>query len=219
MDHHDRCRLREQNLAFFSRVGAGVSHEMRNVLSIIGEYAGLLDDLLVAADRGRPLDHEKLKGLAANIARQVKKGTEGMARFSRFAHAADQATATVDLTSLLENTADLARRHASVAGGTIELQLPVASVPVQTNPFSLQHVVFESLQRMLTPADEARPVTIGLAKQDGQAVITVSRDAADDGEAPGDWAPLTTLVNELGGRIEVSRAQEKRRLTITLPAE
>ena len=39
-------RLREEDLAFFGRIGADVSHDMRNVLSVIGEYAGLLDDLL-----------------------------------------------------------------------------------------------------------------------------------------------------------------------------
>ena len=63
MDEKIRRQLREQNLAFFGMISAGMSHEMRNVLSIIGEYAGLLDDFLVAAERGAPLDSDKLRRL------------------------------------------------------------------------------------------------------------------------------------------------------------
>ena len=40
---------------------------MRNVLSVIGEYAGLLDDLLTLAEKGKALDHAQLKKLSANI--------------------------------------------------------------------------------------------------------------------------------------------------------
>ena len=46
------CRLREEELAFFAKIGADITHEMRNVLSIVGENAGLLDDQLALA-RGR----------------------------------------------------------------------------------------------------------------------------------------------------------------------
>ena len=69
-------RHRAQELAFFGEIGASVSHEMRNVLSVVAEYAGLLDDLLVGAEGGKPLDPVRLKKLATGITRQVAKGAE-----------------------------------------------------------------------------------------------------------------------------------------------
>ena len=66
MNEDLHSRLRQEDLAFFGMMGAEVSHEMRNVLSIISEYAGLLDDLLRLAEKGKALDHVRLKKLSAN---------------------------------------------------------------------------------------------------------------------------------------------------------
>lgn len=51
-----------------------VSHELKNVLAIVNENAGLLDDLLLLAAKGKPLNPERLQRLAVNIHGQ---GTTG----------------------------------------------------------------------------------------------------------------------------------------------
>ena len=43
VSEESRLSFGEEDLAFFGRVGTDVSHEMRNVLSVLGECAGLLD--------------------------------------------------------------------------------------------------------------------------------------------------------------------------------
>jgi hypothetical protein len=37
--------LGRQGLQFFGKISASVSHEIKNVLAVIGENAGLLEDL------------------------------------------------------------------------------------------------------------------------------------------------------------------------------
>ena len=82
MSGQPHLRVCREDLAFFGKIGADVSHDMRNVLSIVGENAGLLDDQLALAESGKALDYEKLKKLSARITRQVTRGTQTMERFS-----------------------------------------------------------------------------------------------------------------------------------------
>ena len=41
-------------LQFFGKVSASIAHEIKNVLAIINENAGLLEDLTFAARKERP---------------------------------------------------------------------------------------------------------------------------------------------------------------------
>ena len=213
--HH---RLREEDLAFFGRIGADVSHDMRNVLSIIGEYAGLLDDLLGLSENGRPLDYAKLRGISANISRQVREGTELMGRFSRFAHAADEPTASFDLTELTRNVAALARRHVTLAGCTLEVELPDGAIPVSANPFRLQHAVFSVIQLILEFLEKGKVATIRLVAYGPAAVISVSGNATTGcGELSGRIVHLSAVMNELKGNVKPSRTDGVLALNLSIP--
>jgi len=212
------CRLREQELAFFAKIGADISHEMRNVLSIVSENAGLLDDQLALA-RGRKVpDPEKLKRVAARIDRQVKKGIEVMERFSRFAHAADDRRASIDLTALVEDVTVLVQRHVRHLGGSLAKALPVEPLPIMTNPFSLQHALFCCLQMVWQCADRSEPVRVELSNQKTSAILTVSGAAAPDGdELPPCLAELSVAVNEVEASVDTRCADGVFSLTLTLP--
>jgi len=214
-------RLREEELAFFGRIGADVSHEMRNVLSVIGEYAGLLDDLLTGAADGRSLDVVKLKTLSAKITRQVRNGTAAMERFSRFAHATDEKTASFDLTALTANMAALAERPAKLAGCRLETELPAKTIPVRANPFSLQYAVFSGIQLIIESLESGPLATIELATRGPAAVISISASTAAGGGGgfSGDISQLAAVMNELKGTIETSCADRAISLILTIPIQ
>jgi C4-dicarboxylate-specific signal transduction histidine kinase len=211
---HRRC---EEDLAFFGRIGADVSHEMRNVLSIVGEYAGLMDDLLSLAKGRKGLDEAKLNELCAKITRQVGRGTEVMERFSRFAHAADEETASFDLASLVGNTAALARRRVALAGCTLEAELPRQAIPVRSNAFRLQHAVYYAIERVLESLESGQSLTIELAAQGPRAAIRVSGGAARDDGLPGRALRLSAVMEELGGNVETSREGDVLSVMLTIP--
>ena len=56
MSERGAPRERQDDIAFFGAVTAGLSHELKNVLATINELSGLQDDLQLLARRGRPLD-------------------------------------------------------------------------------------------------------------------------------------------------------------------
>ncbi|MGA6927645.1 MAG: hypothetical protein WBY88_18290, partial [Desulfosarcina sp.] len=60
-----------EGVRFFGEMSASISHEIKNVLAIIHENAGLLQDLLMMSEKGLPLSSERLSRLAQSILRQV----------------------------------------------------------------------------------------------------------------------------------------------------
>jgi len=213
--HLRACR---EELAFFGKIGADVTHEMRNVLSIVGENAGLLDDQLALAENGKPLDHEKLKQLSARITRQVARGTRIMERFSRFAHAADEEAASSDMTAITETVAAMAQRHVVLAGCRLEADLPDEAIHVTANPFSLQHAVFSAIELILDSLENGQVVTIKLAGRGAAAVMSVSGSVTGGGELSGRISRLSAVINELEGSVETSRENGVLSLTLTIPA-
>ena len=217
LPHH---RVAEEGLAFFGRVGADISHEMRNSLSIIGEYAGLLNDLLVMAEKGKPLDHAKLKELSVRIAKQVRRGTESMERFSRFAHAADEQAASCDLAAIVGNVVALAQRRAALAGCKLEVQLPDQMIPVAANPFVMQQAVFSAIELMLEFQEVDAVATITVLAEASTAAITISGNAPVDGSGlPDQLSQLTVIMKELQGSVDAYRAEGVLSLALTVPIQ
>jgi len=213
--HLSACR---EGLAFFGKIGADVTHEMRNVLSIVGENAGLLDDQLALAENGKSLDHENLKKLSARITRQVARGTRTMERFSRFAHAADEEAASSDMTAITETVAVLAERHVVLAGCTLEADLPDEAIRVTANPFSLQHAVFSAIELILESLENGQVVTVKLVSRGATAVMSVSGSVAAGDELSGRISRLSAVINELEGSVETSREHGVLSLILTIPA-
>ena len=74
---------------FFGQVSASFTHEMQNVLAIIRESSGLLEDLFAFAGPKDWAHLEKFNRSLQGIQNQVSRGLELMKRLNRFAHAPD----------------------------------------------------------------------------------------------------------------------------------
>ena len=210
---------REEDLAFFGRIAADVSHDMRNVLSVISEYSGLMDDLLGLAERGSAPDCAKLRQLCAKTAQKLRDGTETMERFSRFAHAADEPTAPCDLTAVTETIAALARRRVALAGSRMEVDLPAKVIAVTTGLFALQHVLFAAIELVVESLDDGAPVHIKLAAEGPAAVITISGSAACAADLSHRTAQFAAALDQLKGKIETAWTAGIRSLFVTIPLD
>jgi phosphoglycerate-specific signal transduction histidine kinase len=130
--------VKANELAFFGKIAASVTHELRNVLAVINETNGLMADLL-AMMREAPFPYrEKFQRSVQKIEEQVRRGVEITSRFNRFAHSMDQACADIDLNSIVTQTVSLAQRLAALRN--VELKGSVCDHPVMlfTNAFRIQ---------------------------------------------------------------------------------
>jgi signal transduction histidine kinase len=82
-------RYTYDGLAFFGRVNASISHELKNVMAIISETAGLLGDLSDMAATGSPVPPDMLKSCTGSIMEEIQRGFTVIRQMNRFAHSID----------------------------------------------------------------------------------------------------------------------------------
>lgn len=193
----------KEGLAFFGKMSACISHEIKNHLAIINEQTGLLGDLLAMAKRGRSLDTARLKELAQDISGQVNRADQAVKSLNRLAHSVDEPHCLLDLNETVGLLVSISTRTASVKGLRLEMDFPTSSVKVESSPFFLMCIVFLYLDMAMSASNE------------GQATMSV-RDMGDLGQI--------TISGSFEDRIQSSEAvpapirvlQEKLGLTVDL---
>ena len=210
--------LSNDKLTFFGAITASLSHELKNVLATIGEFSGLLDDLVAVANTGKPLSPERLQRICGRIAAQIERG-EGLVRnLNKFAHTVDEAWAPVDLSQLIVDITTLSRRFATLKQVKLETVLPDTPTVVTTDSFSCQHAIFLCLDMALRVATDTRSITVSLTGADGAATIEIAsadplaRSSAPDAEV----RLLETLVAQIRSKVEWIAEPGRDRIALTL---
>jgi C4-dicarboxylate-specific signal transduction histidine kinase len=146
-----------------------------------------------------------------------------MERFSQFAHAADERTASFDLRELAGNTAALVRRSVAQVGCALELELGDEPIPVRSNPLSLQQALYAGIQLILEAADQEgkeEPVMITVTRRSSGAVISIAgRGAAGGGEIVDQGDRIARRMEELGGSVETSADGSVPSVSLMIPTE
>lgn len=159
-------------LSFVGSMTASISHELKNVLAIVNENGGLLEDLALLAEKGRPLNPERLKIISGNIRRQVQWADDIIRRLNRFAHSAHEPPSSCDLGEIFEFTAALVARLAAMKGVTVSVAMD-AQVAVQIRPFILENLLWICLKNFLAVTQGNQPVVLGAQGINGLIVITL----------------------------------------------
>ena len=72
------------DLAFFGKVNASISHELKNILAIISEAAGLLQDLTAIATKGQKIELEMLNTCSQDIVEEIQRGFTTIKQMNTF---------------------------------------------------------------------------------------------------------------------------------------
>jgi signal transduction histidine kinase len=154
-------------------MSASICHEIKNVLAVINENAGLLQDICLMADRGKPVDPARLKRIASDVQDQVRRADRIVTAMSRFAHSADEPSAATDLGELTALLGVLAMRLAAMRGVAIQALEPPAAVRVTTFPFGLLNLLWVCLDGAMTAAGPGRTVELVAEKTTEGARIRI----------------------------------------------
>ena len=107
---------------FFGQVCASCTHEMQNVLAIIRESSGLLEDLFNFAGPQDWPHQEKFNRSLQVIQNQVNRGVELIKRLNRFAHAPDSKWIRTDAWLHAELMVFMCQRFAEMNHVVLEIQ-------------------------------------------------------------------------------------------------
>jgi C4-dicarboxylate-specific signal transduction histidine kinase len=217
---HDKLdTIGETGLQFFGKITASVSHEIKNVLAIINENAGLLEDFTLMADRGKPIDPARLKTMAAAVKKQISRADDIVKRMNRFAHSTDEAIRTIDLNDALELIVALSNRFASMRSVTLELKLQESPVKVKTFPFFLMNLLWLCLDFAMEATGNGKIVELVTQKTETGAQIRFGR-LEGLAKAPLDTFPAErerNLLNMLRADLVVNA--ENNEFVVKLPGD
>lgn len=212
-----RDHIGEQELQYFGKVSASVSHELKNVLAILNENAGLLQDFAAMTAQGQALDPERIQRLAGTMLEQINRGDEIIKRMNRFAHSADNNRATVDVNELVTLVVELFGRTATNRGVKVEVKAPATTVNINTDPFALETLLGNLLYRITEAVPDIRLLNLELGSQDDESQIRLTGLAehtdiiniVETGE-------IKALLATLDGNADLD--QKNSELIITLPS-
>ena len=147
-------------LHFFGQISASISHEIKNVLAIINENAGLLEDLTLMADRGKPIDPAQLTRMAATIKKQIGRADNIIKNMNSIAHSINQTVTTVDLNETVELIIALTARFAAMKNVQVDLQLPQDPLKIQTVPYRLMNLLWLCLDFAMDASGELKQIDV-----------------------------------------------------------
>jgi len=129
-------------IQFFGKMAASISHEIKNVLAIINENAGLLEDICFMAERGKPIDPARLKKLSGSVKDQIRRADHIMTMMNRFAHSVDEASVSIDVSEITQILVSLSARFVAMRGVVLEVVKPAGSLAITTFPFGLLNLLW-----------------------------------------------------------------------------
>ncbi len=165
---------------FCGEMNASISHEIKNVMAVINENAGLLEDMVALHRLGKPFDDARIEKLAQSVTRQIARANDIIAVMNRFAHSADHEWGPVDVGETVQFMLELTSRLIMLKGIRFDAVLPDKTVTAFTSRFYLQFAIWQCLQAAMHAGRSDRAVQIRVDKTEtGPALQFSGLDTAE----------------------------------------
>jgi signal transduction histidine kinase len=192
--------------AFLAAMTASATHEVRNVLAIIKESAGLVDDLVqVQGSQGR-LDPEKVQRALERIKVQVRRGADLLTHLNRLAHTLDEDLSRVEMNQEVEQLFFLSQRSARKKGQQLEFQASPEEQHLLVNGLHLQMALSGAMRCCLEELPEGCQVQVRVMQEEGMVVVHFGGSDLDSLQEPpvqcGYSEVLEGMAGALGARVE-----------------
>jgi len=206
--------MESKKAAFMGKITAGVTHEIKNVLAIIKESAGLMEDLIALSKEDSIPEREKFDRSLSRIRDQVTRGVDLSTRLNTFAHTPDEAISSVDLNAAVVQAAFLCRRFARLRGLALEARPGDDLILVKTDPLGLQMLLSVCIDLMMSVVPKDATITLLPTGSGGKRIeLAVAADGSaanvsgegDVRDCPG-WSPALEIAGGLGVTLEASGA-------------
>jgi C4-dicarboxylate-specific signal transduction histidine kinase len=205
--------FRQTEIAFFGRITAGVTHELKNVLAIVNESSGLMQDLM-ALSKETPAYHDRFTKALTSIKAQVQRGQSLIARLNQFAHAPDIAVRSIDLFETAGLVVALSQRYAALKNVALEIVPPSPSeqaVQATINLVQFQMAVYTAIECWLSLAAPGNKLSLYLSRKENTCAVLLANegdfpaatDPAGSLAAAEKWPLLQCISAALGGTVAI----------------
>lgn len=199
--------LERKEVAFFGKITAGITHEIKNVLAIIQESSGLMEDIIDVTENGTFPHKEKFIKSLNRIRRQIQRGIDITSSLNRFAHSPDHCPVSLDLNETTEQMVLLASRFARLKNVVLESSPSDPPLIIKSDPVSLEMALFESIEILLNVIGSTGTITLSPRKIQNKCVLGIGYENIVFSEkefmakisSTQRWALLQEIMAYLGG--------------------
>lgn len=164
----------QKELVFFGKITASTTHEIKNVLAIIQQSSGLLEDFLDMPDSDDFKHKDRFISTLDRIQTQIQRGIGITSNLNHFAHSPDNEKSHIDLNELIQQLSLLASRFAKLKKVSLSTKLNEIPLNVYANPVHLQMHIFNAIEIVLQHIEDGT-LTLSLA-QDKQIKLHLHHD-------------------------------------------
>ena len=206
----------DTQLKFVGAITASVTHELNNIISILNQTGGLLDDMLAGAEQDISIKSERLRKIADRIRIQTERGINIIKRLNSFAHSGDQSFGTFDLNELMENLGALLERFVTLRGASLSMELSSESLELTNNPLAVQQIIFLSLKIILRDTQKNEAVIISTNGTETGRKIKLLLKADRECKAP-DISELESYAEGIDAKLVPGQDEKGASIEINLP--
>ena len=203
-----------RDLMFFGKVNASISHELKNILAIISETAGLMTDLLALEAKGKQVASETLMSCGRDIVEEIQRGFSTIRQMNVFSHSVDETVKEIDLDEMLELVIGITGFLSYT--GKVSLEKGAnGRCRVVTSPFRLQQAVYETLVAIFRSIGPRGRIRIKAAPADSDHVHIIFSGIDPEMEA----APSLEHAGQIAGTVNarLSAAGDGQTFTLDVP--
>jgi hypothetical protein len=186
--HQDNPIVCKEILHYFGTMIPSHSHEAKNVLAVINENAGLMDDYILMAQKGKSLNLERLSSLSATIRKQVVRLNGLITDVRQAAEGIENNTQKICLVNHARQVSELLSKKAAIRSIRFEVSAREEPILIHARPVLLLHMLWVCLEYAMGASKQGSQIGLTLEKRTEDAVALIS---GIDGLEP---ASITTIM-------------------------
>ena len=193
--------------SFLGMVAASVAHDLQNVLAIVKETAGLMqDNLFMYQGLLSPETAEKFAISISKVQKQVERGVDITSGLNQFAHTADSLEETIDVFEIVQRIIFLTQRIFQHKGMSIEIEECEEQLLIEAESLHFQRLVFKCLEYLGGAESDSAMLNISVENKTGIniSVNHESYSVADFSEQKSRWQELCYISKQINATIKLS---------------
>ncbi|MFH2059734.1 MAG: hypothetical protein ABIJ59_12645 [Pseudomonadota bacterium] len=160
---------------FLGRITASVTHEIQNVLAIIKETSGLMEDFIKMNRAGGVSDiDDRLDKCIETIKRQAYRGVTLTSGLNGFAHTPDSTLSSINVFETIKKLVFITDRLFKQKGVDVSIVECTNPYSITTDPVLFEMVVFSCIECLIDTFQIKTTITMDLQSSEDQSSIKFS---------------------------------------------
>ena len=190
---------------FMGKMTATATHEIKNVLAIIRESSGLMQDFLYMLKDEKFEYKERFLKIISNIDDQVTRGDGISTLLNKFAHAPDQESSTENLPEVVDQMIALSVRLAKAKEVSFVNDSSAVTTLLTCDPLKTRMLLFQAMDTLMGHALSGEKVGVKVSSGEaGKALIEFHLEPDKSGERSSSalkvseqWRELKATADEM----------------------